>query len=275
MSHRCLMSRRRLLSALIAAAFITTPSQFALAAPSPAAPRAQPSLHVERLRPTDFVDLHAIAPTVVIEIRYASSHNFIGRPIPGYDAPRCLLTRPAADALAQVQRRLAPFELSLKVYDCYRPQRAVDYFVQWAADPADAAMVHEFYPRVDKSALLRDGYVASPSSHSRGSTVDLTIVPLTPAAPPAAARAYPLAPCYAPVSQRATDNSLDMGTAFDCFDAMAHLDAAGLDPAQRAHRMLLATVMGDAGFVGYRYEWWHFTLRPEPYPAAWFDFPVN
>jgi D-alanyl-D-alanine dipeptidase len=248
------MFRRRLLSAL-AAAFITAPTQYALAAPSPAAPRAQPSPRVERRRPTDFVDLHAIAPTAVIKIRYAGSHNFIGRPIPGYDSPKCRLTRPAADALAQVQRRLAPFALSLKVYDCYRRQRAVDYFVQWAADPADPAMVHEFYPRVDKSALLRDGYVASPSSHSRGSTIDLTIVPLAPAAAPAVARAYPLAPCYAPAIQRATDNSLDMGTAFDCFDAMAHLDAAGLDPAQRAHRMLLATVMGDAGFVGYRYEW--------------------
>src|SRR6266436_3917771 len=143
MSHRRLMSRRRLLSALIAAAFITTPSQFALAAPSPAAPRAQPSPRVERRRSSDFVDLRAIAPTVTIEIRYAGRHNFIGRPIPGYDSPRCLLTRPAANALAQVQRRLAPFALSLKMYDCYRPQRAVDYFVQWAANPADAAMAHE------------------------------------------------------------------------------------------------------------------------------------
>ena len=126
----------------------------------------------------DFVDLKSVAPSIIVDIRYAGPHNFVGRPIPGYDADKCLLTRPAAEAVASVQQKLTAFGLSLLVYDCYRPQRGGDYFVKWAAGSPDNSMKREFYPHVKKDDLFKDGYIASPSSHSRGSTVDLTIVPL-------------------------------------------------------------------------------------------------
>jgi len=125
-------------------------------------------------RPADVIDLQVVAPTIAQDIRYHGSNNFIGRPIAGYRAARCLLTRPAADALKAVQQQLLPFGYSLKVYDCYRPQRAVDDFVQWAADLDDQRMQARFYPGVDKQHLFRDGYIAARSGHSRASTVDLT-----------------------------------------------------------------------------------------------------
>ena len=268
-------ARRFALAAAIAA--VVWPPAFradSSYAASPAASSPLPS-RVETRRPPGFVDLKAVAPSVAVELRYAGYHNFVGHPVPGYAAGKCLLTRPAADAIARVQRQLADFGLALKLYDCYRPQRAVDYFVEWANDPSDAAMRGEFYPRVDKANLLRDGYVASPSSHSRGSTVDLTIVPL-PILPQAAyTPGVPLMPCYAPAAARFADTSLDMGTGYDCFDPQAHTHAPGLTAVQRANRMLLATLMDAAGFAAYPYEWWHFTLRNEPYPATCFDFPVK
>jgi D-alanyl-D-alanine dipeptidase len=226
-------------------------------------------------RPDDIVDLKAVAPSMIVDIRYAGRHNFIGHPVPGYDAQECLLTRPAAEGLAAIQFRLSAFGLSLMVYDCYRPQSAVDYFVKWTADPADTAMQREFYPHLEKSSLLQDGYIASPSSHSRASTVDLTIVPLPRCAIEVYSPGQPLEACDLPQSQRFRDGSLDMGSGYDCFDPRAHLMASGLSGQQRANRMLLATLMGQAGFAGYRYEWWHFTLRNEPYPKTYFDFPVR
>lgn len=228
-----------------------------------------------KTRPRDIVDLTIVAPSVIVDLRYAGSHNFVGHPIPGYEADVCLLTRPAAEALKNVQRQLDRFKLSLMVYDCYRPQRAVDYFVKWAADRRDAVMKREFYPRVEKVDLLKDGYVASPSSHSRGSTVDLTIVPLARSKIDFFKPGESLEPCYEAASLRFRDGSLDMGTGYDCFDTMAHVVAAGLTGQQRANRMLLASLMEQAGFAGYRYEWWHFTLRGEPYPDTYFDFPVR
>jgi zinc D-Ala-D-Ala dipeptidase len=221
-----------------------------------------------------FVDLHSVAPLIVIDIRYAGSHNFVGHPVPGYLAAKCLLTMDAAHALSDVQRELATSGLGLKVYDCYRPQRAVDFFVKWAADPSTQTMKSEFYPRVDKSVLIRDGYIASPSAHSRGSTVDLTIIPL-PYDPIAYDPRKPLTACYAPATQRFADGSLDMGTAFDCFDKMAHTRAEGLSAQERANRMLLAVEMTRHGFEPYPGEWWHFHLKNEPYPDTYFDEPIE
>lgn len=226
-------------------------------------------------RPEDIVDLKSVAPSVIVDMRYAGPHNFVGRTVPGYAEPKCLLTRTAAEALDGVQDKLAASGLSLLVYDCYRPQSAVDYFVKWSAALRDNAMKREFYPRVKKNDLLKDGYVASPSSHSRGSTVDLTIVPLPRSEIEVYRPGEPLAPCDKRKSLRFRDGSLDMGTGYDCFDPMAHLMTSGLTGQQRANRMLLAALMEQAGFAGYRYEWWHFTLHDEPYPKTYFDFPVR
>jgi D-alanyl-D-alanine dipeptidase len=218
-------------------------------------------------RPADFVDVHTVDPSIVVEMRYFGDHNFVGRRIPGYEANRCLLTRPAAAALGRIQHQLRAFGLSLKLYDCYRPQRAVDYFVKWAEDPADAAMKQEFYPEVPKDALIPRGYIASPSSHSRGSTVDVTIVSALPA--DKANRKPPSC------GSRDTSGVLDMGAGFDCFDESAHIHAGGLSASERAHRMLLQDLFVQAGFAPYPDEWWHFTLKDEPYPRTYFNFPVR
>jgi len=228
-----------------------------------------------RTRPENIVDLKSVAPSVIVDLRYAGPHNFVGRPVPGYDADKCLLTRPAAEALARAQDQLTAAGLSFLVYDCYRPQSAVDYFVKWAAALSDNAMQREFYPHVKKNLLFKNGYIASPSSHSRGSTVDLTIVPLPRSNIEVYTPGQPLVACNEQSSLRFRDGSLDMGTGYDCFDPMAHLMASGLTSQQRANRMLLSIVMEQAGFAGYRYEWWHFTLRDEPYPNTYFDFPVR
>ena len=244
----------------------------ALCGASPAA-YAAPPIHVETQQPSDFVDIKSVATSIQVDIRYSGYHNFIGHPVPGYEANKCLLTRRAADAIAGVQRELVSSGLSLRLYDCYRPQRAVDCFVRWAGDASDAAMKQEFYPREDKAKLLPDGYVASPSSHSRGSTVDLTIIPLlsrlVPYSPSQA-----LTPCIKPIGVRFADGALDMGTGYDCFDVMA-TDRAPVTPQQKANRLLLKTLMMQAGFQPYQPEWWHFTLKGEPYRDVYFDFPVK
>ncbi|MFH8222643.1 M15 family metallopeptidase [Streptomyces sp. NPDC018057] len=225
--------------------------------------------------PADFVALSHIDPTILQEMRYFTPHNFMGEPVDGYRRPMCLLTRPAAQALHRAQRELLRRGYTLKVYDCYRPQRAVDHFVRWARDLDDQSMKGEFYPRVDKTRLFDDGYIAAKSGHSRGSTTDLTVVPLPVRPTPPYDPARPLTPCYAPRAERFPDNSLDMGTGFDCFDTLAHT----LDPRIRgrlhAHRMLLKDALERAGFVNLPEEWWHFTYQPEPYPDTYFDFPVS
>lgn len=224
-------------------------------------------------RPSGFVDLAEVGPGVVIEMRYVGELNFVGRPVRGYEAPACLLTRPAAEALGRVQDRLQPFGLGLKVFDCYRPQRAVDHFVAWAKDLDDTRHREGFYPEVAKTDLFDKGYIADKSSHSRGSTVDLTLIPL-----PAPAQQAPperLPECTAAAEVRPWEVSLEMGTAFDCFDPLSWT-ASGEVPAQaRANRLLLKTLMEAEGFVNYPKEWWHFTLADEPYPEKRFDFPVR
>ena len=215
-----------------------------------------------RQMPSDFVDVRTIDPSIAIDIRYAGSQNFIGHPVPGYLAGNCYLARPAAEAIAKVQAQLREFGLSLELYDCYRPQRAVDYFVRWGKDPNDTVKKQQFYPRVPKGELIPRGYIASPSSHSRGSTMDLTII---------GKGAGAASPSCGAVDPRA----LEMGTGFDCFDETAHVHATGISAQERANRMLLQSLMVQAGFKPYPEEWWYFTLTKEPYPSTYFDFPVK
>jgi len=241
---------------------------FALAAAALArTPSARPGVAL--------VDVRDVVPEARLDIRYAGSHNFVGEPIPGYEAPKCLLTRQAAQALSGVQAELRERGLSLKIYDCYRPQRAVDRFVAWAADLDDQRMKREFYPQVDKSSLLRDGYIAARSGHSRGSTVDLTIVPVpTPEQPPFDPQA-PQRSCENPQADRFADNGLDMGTGFDCFSPLSHTRRPAIAGAAREHRLLLESVMARHGFRNLPEEWWHYTLVDEPYPDSYFDLPVR
>jgi D-alanyl-D-alanine dipeptidase len=201
-------------------------------------------------RPDAFVDAATSVPGLVVEMRYASSHNFVGRPIDGYQAPHCLLTQEASAALAAAVRDVAAQNLVIKVFDCYRPARAVENFVRWARDLADTAGKAEFYPDVDKRTLFRDGYIASHSGHSRGSTIDLTLA-------------------------TTEGHELDMGTPFDYFSPRSWTADSTITPQQHANRMLLASAMRRRGFRGYDKEWWHFTLRNEPFPETYFDFPVK
>lgn len=201
-------------------------------------------------RPALFVDAAEVVPGLVTEMRYAGTHNFVGRRIDGYAAARCLLTKRAATALAEVARDLAPRGLAIKVFDCYRPARAVANFVRWARDLNDTVGKAEFYPHVDKRRLFRDGYIASRSGHSRGSTVDLTLV-------------------------RIGDGELDMGTPFDFFSPLSSPAAAGVSAEAKANRSVLAVAMRRRGFRPYAREWWHFTLAGEPFPHTYFDFPVR
>ncbi|MFI6081964.1 M15 family metallopeptidase [Streptomyces sp. NPDC051217] len=225
--------------------------------------------------PEEFVALPTVAPTILQDIRYITPHNFVGEPVDGYEQPLCILTRPAAQALQRAQWTLLRQGYSLKVYDCYRPQRAVDHFVRWAKDLADERTKPEFYPRVDKSRLFTDGYIAEKSGHSRGSTVDLTIVEL-PAKPTLPyVPGEKLVPCYAPQGERFRDNSVDMGTGYDCFDTLSHTDDPRIQGEQRANRQLLKTTLADVGFTNLPEEWWHFTHKPELFPDTYFDFPVS
>jgi D-alanyl-D-alanine dipeptidase len=200
--------------------------------------------------PAAFVDAATVVPGLIAEMRYAGPHNFVGRPIDGYEAPHCLLARAAASALADVARDLGSHGLVVKAFDCYRPARAVANFVRWARDPKDQKMKAEFYPDVDKRTLFRDGYIATESGHSRGSTIDLTLA-------------------------QADGHELDMGTPFDFFSPKSWPSDPSVGEQAYKNRMLLAAAMRRRGFRGYDKEWWHFTLRGEPFPDTYFNFPVK
>ena len=202
-------------------------------------------------RPSAFVDAAAVVPGLVVEMRYAGAHNFVGRPVDGYVRPVCLTTRAAAAALAQVQRDLETRGLGLKVFDCYRPVRAVQHFVRWARDVRDVATRPEFYPTIDKRDLFRLGYIAAQSGHSRGSTIDLSLV------------------------TRADGRELDMGTPFDTFSPHSWPSDTSVSAQARANRAMLAAAMRRHGFRPYAREWWHFTLNGEPFRTTYFDFPVE
>ena len=231
--------------------------------------------HSESSRPYDMVDIERVIPTALLDIRYYGPHNFVGEKVDGYLAPKCLITRTAAESLAKVQRELSEMSLSLKIYDCYRPQRAVDHFVRWAQDVHDIKTKGEFYPTVDKRNLFRDGYIASKSGHSRGSTVDLTIVPLPTPKQDTYNPGQPLVACFSSAEERFRDNTIDMGTGFDCFHELSHPGSLRVGHQQRVNRLLLKSLMDKQGFRNYDKEWWHFTLRDEPYPDTYFDFPIE
>ena len=254
---------RQLISVILATLSVAVASSpVAVAAPDPVAP-------------ADFVALSDVAPFILQEMRYDSPHNFTGDPVDGYRSPMCILTRPAAEGLRRAQEEFLERGYTLKVYDCYRPQRAVNDFVTWAEDLADERMKAEFYPRVDKSALFADGYIAEKSGHSRGSTMDLTLVSLPAADEPPYVPGQPLVDCTAPQQVRFPDNSIDMGTGFDCFDTLAHTLDPRIEGDELKNRLLLKEGLERQGFVNYDKEWWHFTFQPEPYPDTYFDFPVD
>jgi zinc D-Ala-D-Ala dipeptidase len=225
--------------------------------------------------PSDFVYLRDVDPTIQQDMRYAGGNNFVGKPVPGYHAPECVLVRKAAEALKTVQAGLRAKGLTLKVYDCYRPARAVAAFVDWAKAPDDPKAKVTYYPNLPKAALFPD-YIATRSGHSRGATLDLTLVPLDVNATQAPSKedAKPR-PCTAPQTGKAPDGSLAMGTSFDCFDVKANTAATGLSETERANRAVLVEAMQAQGFKNYAKEWWHFTLQPEPYPDTIFDFPIE
>jgi len=197
-----------------------------------------------------FVDAAESVAGLQLDIRYFGNHNFIGKRIDGYEAPLCLLTRETATALGAVQGDLEALGLGLKVFDCYRPARAVAHFVRWARDFSDQGRKSEFYPETDKRDLFRDGYISPRSGHSRGSTVDLTLV-------------------------RLAGGEIDMGTPFDFFSPRSWPSDRTVPAEAREHRRILATAMARRGFRPYDKEWWHFTLANEPFPGIYFDFPVR
>lgn len=201
---------------------------------------------------SDFVRLADVVPDIVQEIRYYSTYNFVGRRIPGYDAPVALLTRRAADSLAMVSRDVMEQGYRLKVFDAYRPQRAVLYFIGWARQIADTLMKPYFYPNTDKADCFRLGYLAHRSGHTRGSTIDLTLFDMR------------------------TGKEVDMGGPYDYFDSISHYwHREGVSAEQFRHRRLLRESMMRHGFKPIGTEWWHFTLINEPYPTRTFDFPIT
>jgi D-alanyl-D-alanine dipeptidase len=222
--------------------------------------------------PGQFVALDDVDPTIRQDMRYATTYNFVGRRIAGYREPVCILTRPAARALHRAQRRLKPKGYGLKVYDCYRPTRAVAHFDRWARDTDDQKMKREFYPRVDKARAFVDGYIAHRSGHSRGSTVDITLVKLP--AKPQPRWDGTFRSCIAPYRRRFRDTSVNMGTSYDCMDPRAATYHPAIKGNRLRNRLRLKRTLERVGFVYYSKEWWHFTLRDEPYPEKYFNFPV-
>ena len=201
--------------------------------------------------PSGFVLLADHVPGIIQEIRYYSTYNFIGDRIDGYEEPCALMTVEAARALKAVANEVAVQGLRLKVFDAYRPATAVKHFVLWGIEDLDLRMKPFFYPDLDKEDLFVKGYIASQSSHSRGSTIDLTLLDMT------------------------TGKELDMGSPFDFFGEISHPDYRSITDDQYDNRMLLQRTMMRHGFVPIDCEWWHFTLADEPYPNTYFDFPVS
>ncbi len=198
-----------------------------------------------------FVYLGDVDRTIHVDLRYFSTNNFIGKKIDGYNNNCLIVTKKTALALKEVQKILSSKGLSLKIYDAYRPQQAVDHFVRWAKDMDDIKMKPQYYPNVEKSQLFKQGYIASKSGHTRGSTVDLTIIDIK------------------------TKKELDMGSPYDFFGVESHPFYKNITKEQKDNRMYLREIMLLNGFVPYENEWWHFTLQNEPFPKTYFNFPVE
>ena len=215
--------------------------------------------HADHLQPvpsdtedtSQFVVLTDVVPDAILEIRYFGTYNFVGTRIDGYLEPTALLTCEAADSLQAVSKDVMAMGYRLKIYDAYRPQKGVDHFVRWAANVNDTLMKPYFYPALDKSVLFAQGYIAKKSGHTRGSTVDLTLFDMK------------------------TEKEVDMGGTFDWFGPESHPDFRGITPAQYANRMILRQAMLRHGFKPLDSEWWHFTLKDEPFPDTYFTFPVK
>ena len=201
--------------------------------------------------PSGFVLLSDVIPHIVQEIRYFSTYNFVGERIDGYEEPCALLTKEAARALKTVSKAMMVQGYRLKIFDAYRPATAVKHFVLWGLEDQDIRMKPYFYPDLEKTELFSKGYVAKQSSHSRGSTVDLTLLDMR------------------------TGKEVDMGSPFDLFGELSHPDCRDVTDEQYENRMILQKVMVRNGFKPIDCEWWHFTLEDEPYPDTYFDFPLS
>lgn len=224
--------------------------------------------------PDGFVYLSDVDPSIIRDIRYYGSHNFVGRRIDGYNAPECVLTREAARALSKVQTAQREQNLSLIVWDCYRPARAVADFLRWSKNPPENGMKAEFFPNTDKSSLFALGYIAARSAHSRGSTVDVGLAPKD-SSPAVFDPAVPLVSCTASKKERFQDGALDMGTGYDCLDSSASMDNTKLTKDEQENRMRLRKAMIAGGFKPYDKEWWHFELGNEPFRGKSFDFTID
>tara|TARA_B100001057_G_scaffold362424_1_gene364976 strand:+ start:374 stop:1021 length:648 start_codon:yes stop_codon:yes gene_type:complete len=200
--------------------------------------------------PSSFVYMKSVIPSVVVDLKYFSKNNFVGEKIKGYHVNRAIITKEAALALKNVQEDLNHFGYGIKIFDSYRPQMAVDYFGIWARS-SNRKMKQIHYPNVKKRNLFKEGYLASKSGHSRGSTVDLTII------------------------DKSTGIELDMGTIYDFFGKESWMDYEGLNANQKQNRFLLQSVMKKYGFKSLKEEWWHFTLHNEPFPEQYFNFMVK
>jgi D-alanyl-D-alanine dipeptidase len=201
--------------------------------------------------PEGFIYVKDIIPDLDVELRYNGSNNFVGKPIEGYQSNKLILTTETAKALKLIHGALQQQNLYLKVYDGYRPQQAVNHFVKWARKLNDTVKKQIFYPEIQKRYLFKEGYIASKSGHSRGSTLDLTII------------------------NGNTGEPLDMGSPYDFFGEKSWVNYENITEKQKANRQLLQAVMLKYGFRNYPKEWWHFTLRDEPFPNTYFDFPIK
>jgi zinc D-Ala-D-Ala dipeptidase len=220
------------------------------------------------------ISLFDVNKSIIVEMRYATEFNFTSQKVPGYEANKCLLVKDVAQALSNVQQDLLKQGLSLKVYDCYRPQMAVDYFMHWTNDSQEVSMQKNFYPNEKKSELVGKGYIAERSGHSRGDSIDLTLVDL-PAATQPAFNSTLQQDCTEQLAQRYADNSVDMGTAYDCFDNLSNTLHPEIQGTARTNRLLLQKVMERHGFKNYKKEWWHYTYIKPYGQKQFYNFPIR
>jgi zinc D-Ala-D-Ala dipeptidase len=232
----------------------------------------------EEARSKGFVYLAEIDPTILVSLRYGTNENFVGKPVDGYKNESVLmLIRQAAEALKKVQAEVKKDGYSLVVYDAYRPQHAVNHFMRWSEDVSDQLKKEEYYPRVDKAKVFELGYVAKRSGHSRGSTVDLTLIKEGEELHAIQLKERILLDGFG--IKVLDDGTVDMGSSFDLFDVASHFENNLIDEEFKKLRTYLKTIMEKYGFKNYSEEWWHFTLKDEPFPAdqdtSYFDFAVE
>ena len=212
------------------------------------------SVPIAKQLPKGFTYVRDVIPDIVLEMRYCTNRNFTGQPVTGYIKPKAILTVEAAESLKKVQDELRQYRFSVKIFDAYRPQQSVDCFIKWANSPENYKTKALYYPNEKKEYLFKKEYIAPKSSHTRGSTVDLTLVNIDE-------------------NKNAVD--IDMGSIFDYFGKESWGTYTNITAQQRANRLLLKTIMEKYGFKSYPYEWWHYTLKNEPFPNTYFNFPIE